>query len=293
MTQQAQTDHFDEPGALKALARDAQALSKPLEAIAKLKPGDAEALDRLQKALASLPTGEQLGHALNELRVRAETTLRDARAARAESFRRHEADFVREQRAAGTPVRESGSDSWRVGPLELELQREASKARLLYNRDPVTAWKPIGSREDLNGLVAAAHKNLEGAALPADALPELLWDAYEHLRRSAARQDAGAVRVPLNEFFREVRVALTRHELRSGKPDRKLTRTELPRWAFLYNLDRYRRMLPELPAERRLGFETGSQHDHQKGMAMVMNGLDANADYKSYCYVYAAPAGQP
>lgn len=292
MSQQAQTDLFDEPGTLKTLQRDAQAIAKQFEGLAKLKPGDADALEHLEKALKSLPTGEQIARAVDELRNRGNAALSTARTTRAEGFGRIEAEFIRRQRETGVTVREAGNTSWRVGPFELELQRENSRARLLYNRDPMTSWKAIGSQQDLEKLIAEATKSLESAALPESELPDVLWDAYEHLRRANARADGGAVRVPLLEFFREIRVVLARHELRSGKPDRKLTRVELPRWAFLYNLDRYRRLLPNLPAERRLSFETGSQHDHQKGLAMVVNGLDANADYKPYCYVYSSPATQ-
>lgn len=291
MTQQAQTDLFDEPGALKGLQRDAQTLAKQFEPLAKLKPGDADALEVLEKALKALPTGQQIGVAVDELRSRGSAALAAARSTRADSFGRLEAEFIRHQRESGALLRESGNSSWRVGPVELELQRESSRARVLYNREAITAWKAVGSREDLERLLSGAIKNLESASLPESELPEVLWDAYEHLRRTHTRSDAGHVRVPLLDLFREVRVVLARHELRSGKPDRKLTRTDLPRWAFLYNLDRYRRMLPNLPADRRLSLETGSQHDHQKGRAMVVNGLDPNEDYKPYCYAYAAPAG--
>jgi hypothetical protein len=278
---------LDETAAIKSLQRDAVSIAKQFEAITKLKPSDPEVLEKLQKALASLTTGPQLAAAVEELKGRGQQHLAALRAARVEAFRRHEADFVRAARDTNQKVREVGGSAWRIGSLELEVQREASRARVHYNRDPVTKWTPIASRADLDGLLATASRALDLAGIAEDALPDVFWDAYEHLRRSHPGA-AAAARVPLPEFFREVRVSLARHELRTGKPDRKLTRTELPRWAFLYNLDRYRRLLPALPADRRLSFETGSQHDHQKGLAMVVNGLDAADDYKSYCYVYAA-----
>lgn len=291
MSQHEQTELFDEPATLKALQRDAQVLQKQLDGLAKLKPGDADALEKLQKVLGSMPTGEQFVRAINELRSRAETVLSTAKTARAEAFRRHEADFIRDQRAAGTPVREL-DNSWRVGPLELSFQRELSRARVLYNKAQVTAWTAIGSREDLEKLVSNAHKRLKNAALPTEALPELLWEAFQHARRTSERAGSVPERVPLVDFFRELRVVLTRRELR-GKPDRKLTRTEFPLWAFLYNVDQYRRMLPGVSSDRRLNFETGSQQDHKKGIAMPLNGLDANSEYKSYCYVRAAPPSHP
>ncbi len=287
-----QTDLFDEKGTFKSLQRDAQEIAKQFDAIVKLKPSDPEALDQLYKALAKLPSSEQLTLAVDELRSRGDSFLKSARASRADSFKRHEADFVRTMKGKeGTSIRESGNNAWRVGPLELEVDRESSRARVLYNREVVAPWKPVSSEEDIQKLRDGALKQLEASAIPDDTLPDLMWEAYEHLTRNGKRQHTGSVRVPLGELFRELRVALTRHELR-GKPDRKLSRIDLPRWAFLYNLDRYRRLLSDLPPERRLSFETGSQHDHQRGLAMVVNGLDASRDYKSFCFVYAAHNGE-
>ena len=80
-----------------------------------------------------------------------------------------------------------------------------------------------------------------------------------------------------------------RQELAIGA-DKKLVRTELPKWAFLFNLDCYRRDTSKHDAQQRLSLETGSQHDHQKGLAVIANGLDAREDYRSYCYIFR-PAG--
>ncbi|WP_373064705.1 hypothetical protein [Gemmatimonas sp.] len=288
--QQVTTDLFDEPGTIKSLRRDANAISAQFEALANLKAGEADALDLLEKAMKALPTGEQIGRAVDELRTRASAALSSARGARAGLFGTIESAFIKQQREASVILREAGNSSWRIGMFELELQRESSRARVSYNREPVTEWRAIGVRDDLDKLLSGAKKSLESTAIPESDLPDLLWEAYEYLRTIGARSTGGTGRLPLLELYKEVRVVLTRQELRSGKPDRKLSRTELPRWAFLYNIDRYRRLLPNLPAERRLSFETGSQHDHQKGLAMVANGLDPNADYKAYCYVYAAQA---
>jgi len=151
----------------------------------------------------------------------------------------------------------------------------------------VSAWSPIGKAEDLSSLVSGAIKKLSEWAIPDEDMSEIFWAAYEHLRQTSKGGAGSATRVPLPEFYKEVRVVMTRHELRAGKPDRKLSRSEFPKWAFLHNLDRYRRLVINLPADHRLTLETGSQNDHQKGMSMIVNGLDAKDDYKSYCYVLA------
>lgn len=82
-------------------------------------------------------------------------------------------------------------------------------------------------------------------------------------------------------------MALVRHELEGQPPDRKLRWGELPRWAFLYNLDRYRALGAAVPEARRLGLQTGSQQE-SRGFGMVVNGLDAQQDYKTMSFVVPA-----
>jgi hypothetical protein len=287
MTSEIPGADFDEAGALKAFQRDARSIAKHLETLTKIKVGDPRALDELEKGLTSLPPAAELLAAIDELRGRAASIVASGRAARAEAIRRFEADFIRASRDAGQGVRESGNSAWRVGQIELDIQRERAQARVFYNKEVVVTWAPIAGPQDFAALIVAAEKRLAASALDQKEMPRLFWEAYEHLKRSA-KPGAKGVRVPLRDFYREVRVTLTRDEL-AGKPDRKLVRAEFPLWAFLFNLDRYRKLLPTL-GNNRLTFETGSQHDVQKGLSMVVNGLDANDGYKSYCYVYAEEA---
>ena len=62
-------------------------------------------------------------------------------------------------------------------------------------------------------------------------------------------------------------------------------------WAFLFNLDRYRAQ-NDMPAERKLALQTGSQTEQQRGMGLVTNGLSAAEDYKVYCYVIGPTTGR-
>ena len=135
-----------------------------------------------------------------------------------------------------------------------------------------------------------ARRLLDRAAIPAEILSRAFSEAYEHLRSRGTKGSSNMGRVPLQQFFLEVRVALLRHELTAGRPDKKISQSEWPKWAFLYNAHRYRRNLSNLPPERRLSFETGSTADNARGLSMVFNGLEANEDYRSYCYIHAAGA---
>lgn len=286
-------ESFDEYAALKALCRDAAAVVKPLESLAKLKTKDKDVLLALRKALAAVSKGEQLASAVDELKERGERLLADATKARAEAFRRVEAGFIRATKQRGEVAREVGQETWRVGLLELQVRRAEAKARVLYNRESLGAWQSIGSSEDLEELTTGGMRSLEAAAIPAIEFADALWEAYEFLKRQRPQEPGGAVRIPLRELYRETRVVLVRQELKTGKPDHKLVRwVDVPLWAFLHNLDLYRKSLVNVPSDRRLALETGSQQDHQRGLGLILNGLDPDSDYKSYCYAYATQTGQ-
>ena len=90
--------------------------------------------------------------------------------------------------------------------------------------------------------------------------------------------------MPLPDFYRGVRVALVRSELADQAPEKRLRWAELPRWAFLYNLDRYRAHVTEVSEGQRLGLQTGSQQESRQ-FGMVVNGLDAAQDYRTMCFI--------
>jgi hypothetical protein len=150
---------------------------------------------------------------------------------------------------------------------------------VLYNREVVLPWQAIASAADLNRLVADARAKLERYAVPEPLLADLLSSAFDHAL-AGSRSQAKSL-VPLPELYREFRIAQVRRTL-SGKPDRKLENADFPRFAFLYNLDRYRVTSGTKPGLVTL--ETGSQSDVQRGLGMVLNGLEATGDYRTYCY---------
>jgi hypothetical protein len=276
---------------LPQLQAEFRRLAGPLGAFAKIRPTDPKSLERLDAALKRLPSGESLGEAVEGLRERTAQYLHVARRERIAAFHPIEADWVRGARESGKGLRERSS-GWRVEMLELQLQREQARARFFFNREALTPWSPIGSPDDLAALEERARKLLDGIAFPDAMLTEVFWDAYEQER--AARQRVGKGRaetIPLPDFYRGVRVALVRHELAGQGPEKKLRWAELPRWAFLYNLDRYRALGPAVPEGRRLGLQTGSQQESRQ-FGMVVNGLDAAQDYRTMCFVVPFSAGR-
>src|ERR1035437_8654919 len=285
MSESEPTNAADEAAQIKALQKDARAVVKPLETLLSLKANDAAALDAIDKLIVSIPTGERFAAAVDEIRNRATALVAQARAGRSEQIRKIEADYVRARRAEGAVVKESGEGKWRIGRVELELDRPKARARVSYNHEQIVGWSPIATPPDLDSLLDKAEKLWTAAEIPSDTLCRAFHDAYEHLKRTIGRGEGQSLRVPIKQFYPELRVALARQELTNGA-DKKLVRTELPKWAFLLNLDCYRRDTSMHDAQQRLSLETGSQHDHQKGLAVIGNGLDAREHYRSYCYIF-------
>ncbi|MGQ4807433.1 hypothetical protein NKDENANG_00781 [Candidatus Entotheonellaceae bacterium PAL068K] len=272
---------------VKELVKLWSSLAKPLQDVAKAKVSKATGLDELARALDRVPAGETLQRAVEELRERTNAWLRHEREIRQQAFRRLEAELIRELRNAGQALKEL-DNSWRIGRLALEVGRDRARSRALYNGEQVIAWKAIATTDDLQALLKQADAQLDKQTVPTEVWVNVLWSAYSNLRQHASTLSAdSAPRVPIREMFRECRIELVRKELSSGQPGKRLTRySDFPKWAFLYNLDRYRSLGSQVPENRRLAFETGSQVETNR-IGFTLSGLDPMQNYKIFCYVRA------
>lgn len=270
------------PEAIKQIRADARRLIKVLDAFATVKPGRADTLDVLAAALKKLPSADEIRADVSALESKVKAVMEAIRAERQEGFGRSVAAFVRTARGEGKSVRETSS-GWRIGPLNVELDQPQAQARVLYNHEVVIKWSPVSAPEDLSDLEAQALKALEGKAIPDAALVDVMHKAF---RNAPSRKASGSI-VPVEEFLMQLRLELFAHQL-AGKPDRRLPASalaaDMPQWAFLYNIDRYRAR-PSQPGSPRLGFQTCAMREAQEGKGVTVNGMDAADDYRSICYV--------
>ncbi len=267
---------------LQTLQQDAKALSSVLIALQKLKPKDANFLEQLKRAISRLPDGSTASTVLDDLSRRATALLEQEAAQRIKDFRSHEATFVRSMQGSGVPVREFSS-SWRIGAVEVELQREESRVRCAYNRDVILPWRPVSGEADLHSALGDAVTLLDTHAIPIDELVPLIERAHDDaVRHVPASKDSGLV--PILELLRSLRIERFRADLASGQPGKSLRNHELPMWALLHNLDRYRDHTAKNDVSPRVGFQTGSQQEQSQGKSVTLNGLDAMQDYQTYTY---------
>lgn len=283
-------DSFNETQYFKEVQKEAKSLSKWFENIAKIKTSDPQALEQLDKALQTLPDDTEFIHLYQAYKNKARSFVATARHNRANNIKRLISAYIRDSQQSGKATREF-IKGWRIGPLELQINFEQAMIRFCYNQENLTKWQSVGSVEDIQKVEEAALTLLEKAALPPELLISVFWEAYLEARKRNSRS-LDASLVAINEFYREVRIALVRSRFETKKPHVKLDRfIEFPKYAFLYNLDLYRSLTTQIPAEIKLAWQTGSMKEVNKGNGVVVNGLNAINEYRFICYVKQAQEG--
>ena len=185
----------------------------------------------------------------------------------------------------GKEVRE-WTDGWRIDKLRLELRRAQAQARFLYTEYPILNWSTVCDLEDLMKLEHKALSDMALSEIEDEVLIHCFWQAFEAERKK--RHDQGLPNpslVPILDFYRRVRVELVAHELEK-RPDKRLAFVDMPRWAFVYNLDRYLAMWRKVPSDMRVAVQTGAQAETKNGL--VVNGLRASDHFRVMCYVVQA-----
>ena len=260
----------------------AKQLSESFARVAKIKGGHLKDAAQLELALEQLPTPELYQAARTEIAEKAEAWISEVRRSQAQVFQAHLAEFLRKARDAGDATRETGI-GWRVGALELEVQPQSARCRALYSREKVVEWREIRAATDFERLVKDARQKLSKAEIDSRILADVLWEAYAARRPSSG----GSNWVKLVDLFEELRVVLVRRDVK-GSAHRRLKFAEFPKWAALYNLDRYLAQSRGIPEDRRLVPETGSQADVKQGLGCLLNGLDPSVQPMAYCHIRGA-----
>jgi hypothetical protein len=279
-----------EENSLTAIQKRWQQLARSAGAVANAKPVDAEGFEKFESAFKKLRDVADFKQDVEELHNDTGEAIRVGRLSLVAAFRAAESEFVSGLKKEGKSPKE-GDSSWRIGRIELEVRREQAQVRSLYNRVPLTSWRVVSSSTEFQKLIEESDKKLDDAEIPDAMRDRAIWDAYDHLCSKAKSSDPKrSARISLQELYREVRVAIVRAELSSGQPDRKLKYAELPKWAYLFNIDRYRATASDRASHRVLALETGSQKESAR--ALTFNGLKQNQEYKRYCWATAQQVGR-
>jgi hypothetical protein len=265
---------------IKLLLKELQKITRYFSSFEKVDLKKNEGIVEFEKRVRDLPTEEIIGKFLDEWKVQAITAIERVKTARKAEFSRHVTEFIRGQRDAHVSVREFHS-AWRVGPFELRLRPEQACALYAYNNEVLVKWFPVVSGDHLVKKYSDVKKQLEDMDIPTERLVAVFWESYEYLKwKRTQRNEPNASIIPVQEFYREVVVQLLRKAYEMKQPAK-----ELPLWAFLYNLDRYCAASTQIPQNKRIGLQSGSQHEVSSKKGVIVNGLDAYQDYKTICFI--------
>lgn len=278
-----QQDKFDEVQAIKDLKKEAKTIIRTFNTFIKVKVSEVEVLGKLNRALDSMPTAADMAAVTEEFQVRAQSVLAVARQDRIDNFRRLETGYIQRVKDSGKLLREVNS-GWRIGPLEMQVEREFGRVSFWYNHEQLIKGKSIATVEDIEKIEEKSLNMLKKAAIPEEMLAQVFWEAYLEARKKNVRKRK-AERVSLTDFYRELRIVLVRQKIAGRSLHRKIVQfADFPKWTFLYNLDLYRLLAQEIEIEKRLALETGSMTEVNKGNGYVINGLEAHNEYKVMCY---------
>jgi len=258
-------------------------LLRPLIDIHKLRHTDPTAISKFAKSLVNLPSATDLAKALEEMRESGQALIRQEQTKRTESFRKILTSYVNEMKKKISIKEISGG--WRVGKLELHVKQERSEVRIAYLREWLTPRQEILTLPQLQKTYDNGVSRLEEYAIPESVLPDLFWEAYNEVRAKKASHQSALKRVLLRDYYEELRITLFRFQLRKSSPDKDLKFASFPKFAFLYNMDRYIALGSRVPNGKRISLETGSQQDVKNRKGMLFNGLDARQEYKTFCFV--------
>lgn len=268
----------------KFLGKQWRALSRPFTQLGKARLDTLDGLDEIEKQLKKMGSGELVSNEIVKLLQATARAVHEEKKRRAESFNRSVTTFILELKREGEECKEIDS-SWRIGPLELVIDRKQPLIKFRYNAIDVSSLEPVLDHEDLRKKWGQALQTLKGTRIEEKLLVDSLWNAYQAIQEKYKKKNLARRNVPLGELYPEMRVELVRLELKEGKAGKKIKHGVLPEWAFCYNLDLYRALPTSTKLEKVLSFETGGQREQSK--AMTLNGLDPTQPYKSFNYVAA------
>ena len=278
----AKTSSNGSPANIALLLKQLTTLAKPLGAFAEIRAQSAEAPRQIRSALAGIPSGTALGAEIERIRIELDALVDAQLSADRDNIGRALANFIAEIRDTGTLVREV-SNGWRIGQVLLDVNRDAATAGARYTTEELVPQSPIGDSAHLHQILARANELLASGLLTTARQEALFNRAYDYavgVRRGANVNKPELV--PLDEFYRECRSATIGIELIGKSPDRQVKAQPLPKWAFLYNLDKFRSDLRSVPANRRFVMHTGSQSETRSPKAMTLNGLSPRKTSRSF-----------
>lgn len=268
------------------LKKDIQRLVKSLEGIQSIKPNDPLFLSKLEKFGQKFPAGDDLKQTADDIRQRLNQYVLDSRNQRISDFTQNFNKFMKQVQDQGKNHRITDNTKIRVEELEFQADPKNGYINVLFNKIVLIPWREVSSADDIWLTYDEASTTLRKSSIPENILPEIVVMAYSSIRsKQEYEKKLNAHLVPVSALHEEMIIGLLRNQMKGKSAlSKKFKDIYLPDWAFRYNLDRYRSLLPTLPEDKKVVFQTGSQLETERN-GVVLNGLNAQEEYKKFCYV--------
>lgn len=271
---------------LEIIKKDLSEIVKKIGAIRYFKSQDPKFLDKLDAYQKSLPKGSDIGALIDEISLKLKNYIDEKNKSRATYFQPLINQFLESLRAKEMDYRIIENTLFRVGCFEMETQPATATIRISFDKNIILPWRPVQNLGDIESCFQECTKKLKATEIPLDNFSTMLYQGYRRLRSKQEKERKPNPQfVLLRNLHEEILIELFRLQVK-GKKNLNVKFKEIffPEWAFQYNLERYRSQMSEIPKEKRLLFETGSQADTER-FGIVLNGLSAQSDYKKFCYV--------
>jgi hypothetical protein len=270
---------MDETMELKALKKEFSDTFKDIITISRMKINN-KSLDSFDGIVKRIPQGQTLGTRVEELRKKSLDKIKEMQKTRVESYKKVISKFVNTAMENNSYVKQS-YNGWRIDQFEYVIKEEIAKISIQYNKEIIIPWTSIGSSETLDQLKNKALGLLKKYEIEFDDIINAFREAIRETNRRRKQTNLSSESpLPILDFIREFRVALIRNQL-TVNFNKKLKYADLPGWAILYNFDRYKANITQVPEDIRFIFSVSNQGTQQKGEAILLGGLDKK-DYVYY-----------
>jgi hypothetical protein len=271
---------------LEIMVKDLIKIVKKIDGIKYIKPQNPKFLEKLEAYQKSLPRGSDIGPLLDGISFRLRDYIEEKKQYRAKNFQPLINEFLESLRTKQRDYRIIENTLFRVGWFEMETQPVNGTIRILFDKNVILPWRPVHNLGEIESCFQECTNQLKDVEIPIDKFSNMLYQCYQRLRTEQEKKRKPNSRfVLLKSIHEEMLIELFRTQVKGKKNlNVKFKDIFFPEWAYQYNLERYRSQMSEIPDEKRLLFETGSQADTEK-FGIVLNGLSAQSDYKKFCYI--------
>lgn len=282
---------FNEKDSFNLLKKNISKLERIFADFKNIKSNDEDSIEKLERYLQKIPGSSDLATQVEAIRNDLDIYIKKTKKERANNFSAVFNDYLDRIQKSQRPYRLIDKNTLRAEMLQIQANPQKASVQFLFNKKVLMPWKHVLCADDVVKYENECLGMLKKAVIPEQEIEDVFYRAYLNaLRKRRKEKSFNPSYVPIVDFYTEVQVELFRQKLLNKASGADNITISFPIWAFLYNLDRYRKMR-NISENKRLFLETGSQVETKKN-GMVLNGLDPKADYKMFCYIRGSVANQ-